>query len=180
MDVSEPTDLELAFAVLKDTGASDEEATAVLQYDPSVTGRLQLQIARKRAEVLQARADEERAEYAASPAGRAEAAKAALQAQAERRELIAGARALLEQDGGSAEGLSDERVLHLVGIQPDAQQMTLRERDEAQLELASRWRTLSPLEQSQQAMALGIESASVERYVTDFIEGGSGDEAGES
>jgi hypothetical protein len=176
---SEPTDLELAFAVLKDTGASGEEAAAVLQYDPSVTGRLQLQIARKRAEVLQARADQAREQFEASPAGRADAARYALKAQAERRELIAGARALLEQDGGSAEGLSDERVLHLTGIEPSVEAMTLRERDEAQLELASHWRTLSPLEQAEQSQALGIESASVEKYVREFIEDGSGDEAGE-
>jgi hypothetical protein len=145
-----------------------------------MTETLALPIARKRAELLNEAVEDAKAEYAASPAGRIEAAKAALQEQAERRALVAGARALLEQDGGSAEGLSDERVLHLTGIEPDFEMMTLRERDEAQLELASRWRTLSPLEQAEQAQALGIESASVERYVREFIEDGNEDETGES
>jgi hypothetical protein len=176
---SEPTDLECLYALLGEQGLSDDQISAAIRVSPGMTETLALPIARKRAELAQQAVEDAKAEYAASPAGRAEGARAALQAQAERAELVAGARALLEQDGGSAEGLSDERVLHLTGIEPSAEQMTLRERDEAQLELALRWRTLSPLEQSQQAQALGIESASIERYVCDFIEDGSGDEGGE-
>ena len=112
--------------LLEDVGLSPEQADSLLATDPSITGRLPLQKKREELEAaIQEQADQE---YAASPEGRKEAAKAALAAKQEREELIAGARALLERESGADVSDFDEKtLLDLALIEPSARRTHERE-----------------------------------------------------
>ena len=160
------TDQQLLVMALMDEGASRDEALAAVAFDPTSTERLAPAIAAQRAKLEERIAREEQEAYAASPEGRAAAARQALADQAARAELVAGAKALLAGEQGiDAEGLSDAEVLHAAGVERNVSLMSRAELDSEHEALAARWRSLSAMEQATQASELGIDSASVERYV---------------
>ena len=112
--------------LLEDVGLSPEQADSLLATDPSITGRLPLQ--KKREELEAAIQEQADREYAASPEGRIEAAKAALAAKKEREEMIAGARALLEQESGvDVSDFDEATLLDLALIEPTARRQHERE-----------------------------------------------------
>jgi hypothetical protein len=149
-----------------DAGSSRSEALEALAFSPEMIERLAPAIRAKREEIAEQLVEAGRLADAVSPEGRAAAAGAALQEAAERAELVEGAKALLANEQGvDVEGLSDERILHAAGIQRQTSLMSLAELDAEHEALAGRWRSLTPLQQAQQAQELDIESASVERYV---------------
>ena len=161
----EYTDAEIVLMLLQDNGASRAEALEALAFSPEMVGRLAPAIASKRAQIADRLAAAEQEAYAASLAGRADAARDALKRQAERDELVAGAKALLMEQGVDPEGLTDVEVLHATEIEPQVSMLSREALDREHEALAARWRSLSPLEQALEASRLNIESASVERYV---------------
>ena len=167
------SDLEVGLLVLTDIGIeagrtpeqARAEALAIAAYDAEFTGRLASSIAAKRAE-LEAADEQAAAErHAATPEGRAEAAREALKKQAERAELVAGSKALLAEQGIDASDFSDEEALHASGVAPQFSMLNIQERDAAHLDLAARWSSLTPEQQREQAAELEISTASLDRYV---------------
>jgi hypothetical protein len=163
--VDELTDLELALVVLQDGGASREEALSVVAFDGTITERLAPAIQSKRAELAERVAQIERQAFAATPEGAKAAVREALARKAERDELVAGSKVLLQEQGLDTDGLTDAEVLHISGVEKSPELMRQRERDEAHEALAARWRSLDPMEQARQATELGISGESIERYV---------------
>ena len=160
----EYTDAEILLMLLQDNGASRAEALEALAFSPEMVGRLAPAIASKRLQIAERLAAAELEAYAASPPGRAEAARDALKRQAERDELVAGAKALLMEQGVDPEGLTDVEVLHATDIEPQVSMLSREALDREHEALAARWRSLSPLEQATEASRLGISGESVERY----------------
>jgi hypothetical protein len=119
------SDVALANAILQDEGLNREEAARIIALDPGLTFALRDRIAEKRAELeAEAKAEADR-RYAASPEGRAQAAKAALQARREREELAEGSRELLRQRGIPEDYISSLSAADLLveaGIEPSKHQ----------------------------------------------------------
>jgi hypothetical protein len=154
---------DLSRMILEDQGVDRDQAIKAL----SLSGDLSEQVlAKKRAELDEQAAEAARVAHAASPAGRAEAAQAALDAEADRAAKVEGAKALIRADHGRVpEHLSDDEVLELAGLQAvPVERMSLQQKDEAALALAARWGSLTEMEKYEQAR--GIEDVSVmDRYV---------------
>jgi len=164
------TNQQLALIVLQDAGHTREEAALALVNDPEMIGRLGPQIEEKRT-ALEAQAEQAAQEaFAKTPEGRKQAALQAAQEAEEREKVVSSARVLYAQEFGlSAEGLSDEEVLHATGIERDPARMGAVERDAAVEDFARSLPRMGADERLQTARDLGVEVSTVEGYARDFL-----------
>jgi len=164
-------DLQLAVAVLVDGGLSPEEAKRQLVDRPQMIGELAGPIAAKRQE-FEALAEQARAEaYAASPAGRAEAARNTAQAVKEREALVADARVLLGEEGNFSPdeiaGFDATQVLHYAHIDVQPSLLTSDQKDAAALRLAESgaWGRMSVQDRIQAGLDLGFTTDGMDSFV---------------
>ena len=165
----------LVMALMRQTGASRAEAEQVLAYDPASTERLRPFIERERQHIADELASADQRDFEASPAGKTEAAKAALAAQAERAELVAGAKLLLSEQGLPVDSMDDAEALHHSGIEKRPELLTQQEKDEGQLALADKWASLDDATKREQAAFYGTTTAAMDKYVGFFVSGAEGE-----
>jgi hypothetical protein len=169
-------DRTIALDLLTTQLGSREQALERLAINPDISD-LSAKIAAEKAERKQREDARAQADYAASPAGRREAAAEAAQRREARRNLAAEARELLREEGAGnpalafgvdgLDDLSDEDVLSLAGMtdpepepEPFVQPLTVHE--QAVAELRRDYYTLAPYERRERAAELGVDPAEIE------------------
>ena len=158
------TDQQVALVLLQEGGQTREQAALTLAQFPEQVGTLAGAISAKRETWKREIAERAQADFAASPAGRAKAAKAALAARQERDALVEGARALLENDGYPTDSMTPDEVLWAARIEArPAAAMTLRERDNELDHLVSVWERLPEDERRSEARRLQEDPALLSR-----------------